>query len=184
MPSELAHIFVSTMLGKTSFPGRMPARFWALTAVCSVLPDIDLLANYFGVRYNGSYGHRGFTHSLPFALLASVLVVLLAFPAIQRYSKKWWRLVALFFIVTASHGVLDSMSAKGTGVGFFIPFDNTRYSLPWRFPFASPMSVPRFFSRAGLDIMIGEIIWIWLPMLLLYAGVWLYRKRNQPRPHT
>ena len=171
------------MLGKTSFPEKMPVRFWVLSAVCSVLPDVDILGYYLRVRYNGALGHRGFTHSLLFALLASVLVVVLAFPAIRRFSKKWWGLISFFFVATASHGILDSMSAKGTGVGFFIPFDNTRYSLPWRFPFASPMSIPRFISPAGLDVLIGEIIWIWTPMLLLYACMWLYRKQRQPRPH-
>jgi inner membrane protein len=184
MPSEFAHIFVSGILGKTYTEGKMPSRFWVLTAVCSVLPDIDLLGNYLRVRYNGTFGHRGFTHSLTFALLASVLVVVLAFPAARRFSKKWWGLIAFFFVVTASHGVLDSMSARGMGVGFFIPFDNTRYSLPWRFPFASPVSISKFFSRDGLEVLIGEIIWIWLPMLLLYACVSLYRKRNQPRPRA
>lgn len=181
MPSEIAHIFVAGMLGKTYTADTMPARFWVLSAVCSVLPDIDILGYYFRIRYTDMLGHRGFTHSLMFALLVSVLVVVFAFPAIQRSSKKWWGLILFFFVVTASHGILDSMSARGMGVGFFIPVDNTRYSLPWRFPFASPVSVSRFFSRAGLDILIEEIIWIWTPMLLLYACMWLYRKQRQPR---
>jgi inner membrane protein len=184
MPSEFAHLFVSGMLGKSYTAEKMPLRFWVLSAAFSVLPDIDILGFYFRVKYHGVLGHRGFTHSLTFAALLSVLAVLLAFPAVRRFSKKWWGLIVFFFVVTASHGVLDSMSAKGTGVAFFAPFDNTRYFLPWRFHFASPMSVPRFFSRAGLEVLLGEFLWIWVPMLLVYAGVRLYRKQRQPRPNA
>jgi inner membrane protein len=51
-------------------------------------------------------------------------------PTMQQYSKKWWSMVVYCFVVTASHGILDSMTDKGMGVGFFIPFDNTRYFMP------------------------------------------------------
>lgn len=46
------------------------------------------------------------------------------------------------------------------------------------------MSVPAFVSRAGLEILIGEIVWSWTPMLLFAADVNLYRKRTQPRPRA
>lgn len=160
---------------------KMPTRFWILAAGCSILPDIDIIGYYFfGIRYNSVFGHRGFSHSLLFALLVSALVVMLAFPTLQRFSKKWWAMLAFFFVVTASHGVLDSMTDKGMGVGFFIPFDNTRYFMPWRPIYASPMKIKQFFSHAGLDVLIREIIWIWIPMIALYAGVAGYRKMKTP----
>jgi len=165
------------MLGKTSFAGNMPVRFWVLAAICSVLPDIDVIGYYFGIKYGDVLGHRGFAHSLVFALLVSVLVVVLAFPAVVRFSRKWWGMVAFFFVVTASHGVLDAMTDKGMGVGFFIPFDNTRYFMPWRPIFASPMRISRFFSQTGIEVLAREMLWIWTPLLLLYAGMLFYRKR-------
>ena len=179
MPSEFTHIFVSAVLGKTSYAEKMPLRFWALAAICSVLPDIDVVGYYYGVKYGDLFGHRGFTHSLTFALLVAVLVVVLAFPAIVRFSRKWWGMVAFFFVVTASHGILDSMTDKGFGVGFFMPFDNTRYFLPWRPIFASPMRISRFFSHSGVEVLIREITWIWTPLLMVYAGMTLYRKNKQ-----
>jgi inner membrane protein len=181
MPSAFTHLFVSGVLGKTYTAGKMPLRFWVLSTVCAVLPDLDIIGFYFGIRYGDMLGHRGFLHSLSFALLVSVLVVVLAFPALRRFSKKWWGMLAYFFIVTASHGLLDSMTDKGMGVGFFIPFDNKRYFMPWRPIYASPMSISRFFTRAGLVVLIAEIIWIWLPLLLVYFGVSLYRKSKSRR---
>ena len=179
MPSAFTHLFVAGALGKTYTAEKMPARFWVLSAVCSVLPDIDIIGYYFfGIRYGSMFGHRGFFHSLAFALLVSVLVVMLAFPSFRLFSKKWWSVLAFFFIVTASHGILDSMTDKGMGVGFFIPFDNTRYFMPWRPIYASPMSIARFFSQAGLEVLMREIIWIWVPMIAIHAVAWLYRKRR------
>jgi inner membrane protein len=184
MPSAFTHIFAAGALGKMYTVEKMPTRFWVLAAGCSVLPDIDIIGYYFfGIRYGGMFGHRGFSHSLTFALLVSVLVVLLAFPAVQRFSKKWWSMLAIFFVVTASHGILDSMTDKGMGVGFFIPFDNTRYFMPWRPIYASPMKIAKFFSRTGLEVLTAEIIWIWIPMTALYAGVRALRKMKERASH-
>ncbi|BAO74943.1 hypothetical protein WPG_0713 [Winogradskyella sp. PG-2] len=39
-------------------------------AICSsILPDLDVLTFNFGISYSHPFGHRGFTHSLLFALL-------------------------------------------------------------------------------------------------------------------
>lgn len=179
MPSLFTHIVVSGALGKSYTAEKMPARFWVLSAVCAVLPDVDIIGFYFGIKYGEAFGHRGFFHSLAFALLVALLVVVFAFPAIRRYSKHWWGMFAFFFIVTASHGLLDAMTDKGLGVGFFIPFDDTRYFMPWRPFFASPMRIAKFFSRTGLEVLREEIIWIWLPMLSLYWGVRFIRGRRK-----
>jgi inner membrane protein len=176
-------MFVAGALGKTYTADKMPLRFWVLAAVCSILPDIDIIGYYFfGIKYSSMFGHRGFFHSLAFALLVGMLVVMLAFPTIRRFSKKWWSMLVLFFIVTASHGILDSMTDKGMGVGFFIPFDNTRYFMPWRPIYASPMKISRFFSQAGIEVIIAEIVWIWLPTMVFLAGVAVYRKRRNNQP--
>jgi inner membrane protein len=182
MPSEFTHAFVAGVLGKAWASEIKPVRFWVLSLVCSVLPDIDIIGFYYGIKYHDVFGHRGFFHSLTFAFLVSVLVVTLAFPSVQRFSKKWWGLLVYFFVVTASHGFLDAMTDRGLGVGFFIPFDNTRYHMPWRPVYASPMSISKFFSRAGVVVLMAEIIWIWIPLLALYAVLSIYRRMTgRPR---
>ena len=91
-------------------------------------------------------------------------------------------MVVYCFVVTATHGILDSMTDKGMGVGFFIPFDNTRYFMPWRPIYASPMKISRFFSQTGLEVLTAEIIWIWIPITVFYVGVAVYRKKWSNRP--
>lgn len=184
MPSAFTHIFFAETLGKTSYrEQKMPLRFWGVTAVCSVLPDIDILGYYTGIKYGSLLGHRGFFHSLAFALLLAIFVMFLFFPSIVRYSRRWWGMLVFFFFVTATHGLLDSMTDKGSGVGFFIPFDNTRYFMPWRPVYASPMRIERIFSWAGLEtmsrVLLNEIIWIWTPMILVYAVVSIYRRASR-----
>jgi len=183
MPSTFTHIFVAGVLGKTYAFEKMSMRFWVFTAVCTLLPDVDIIGFYFGIKYGDVFGHRGFFHSLTFALLASLIVVFIVFRSVPRCTSRWWGLLAFFFAVVASHGFLDSMTDKGMGVGFFIPFDNTRYFMPWRPVYASPMKISKFFSNAGIEVLTGEIIWIWIPVMLFYAGVSLCRKKMQSLPY-
>ena len=179
MPSAFTHIFVGEALGKTYAAEKMPVKFWVLAGACSIVPDIDIIGYNFGIKYGSVFGHRGFFHSLAFALIVSILVMLLAYPAVPRFSKKWRDLLAFFFIVTASHGFLDALTDKGMGIGFFIPFDNTRYHMPWRPIYASPVSISRFFSRAGIEVLLTEILWIWMPMIAFSAGVTMFRKKKE-----
>jgi inner membrane protein len=84
------------------------------------------------------------------------------------------------FLATASHGVLDAMTNGGLGVAFFSPFDNRRYFLPWRPVRVSPIAVTRFFTPRGLAILQSELLWIWLPAILLASLVWMLRRKSRP----
>ena len=65
----------------------------------AVIPDIDVLAFKFGIPYSHPLGHRGFTHSILFALLWSVSLAL-----IFGKHRKLIYLVVLF-LSTISHGL-------------------------------------------------------------------------------
>jgi membrane-bound metal-dependent hydrolase YbcI (DUF457 family) len=81
MPTIVTHGFVATMLGKSFAVGRPPARFWILSALCSVLPDADVLGFPLGIRYEDMLGHRGLSHSLAFALVLGCIVTFLTSPS-------------------------------------------------------------------------------------------------------
>jgi inner membrane protein len=179
MASGFTHIFVGEALGKIYTEDKMPARFWVLAGACSVVPDLDIIAFYLRVPYSHMFGHRGFSHSLLFAAFTGMLTALLAFRDVPRWSGKWWRLAFFFFLVTASHGVLDAMTNGGYGIGFFSPFDNTRYFLPWRPLVVSPIGVHGFFTRWGWDVIKSEFIWVWLPMTAVSAWVIAFRKKKK-----
>jgi inner membrane protein len=174
MPTIVTHGLVTVLLGKSVAVGRMPGHFWILTVLCSVLPDADVLGFPLGIRYEDVLGHRGLSHSLVFAFVLSWIVAFVAFP---RLRERWTRflLFSYFFVVTASHGVLDAMTDGGLGIAFFAPFDNTRYFFPFRPIKVSPIGLS-FFSARGLDVFWSELLWLCIPATILASAVLFYRK--------
>ncbi len=166
MPTLITHSIVGITLGKAFANKRTPKYFWLLSVFCAVLPDADVIGFYFHIPYSHFFGHRGFFHSLSFALLFSVLIVTVFFRQKTFFSKCRCRYVLYFFFVTASHGILDAFTNGGLGVALFSPFDNTRYFFPWTPIKVSPLSVMAFLSRRGLNVITSELLWIWLPLAL------------------
>jgi inner membrane protein len=176
MASVFSHAVAALGIGACFYQPCVPKRVWIAGALCSVIPDLDVIGFRFGVRYGDFWGHRGFTHSLLFAALLASLVVLVGFrrgvPGLGRFA-----LWSYLFLATASHGLLDAMTDGGLGVAFFSPFNNTRYFLPWRPIRVSPIGITRFFSHRGLEVVQSELLWIWLPAALLVLSVWLIHRR-------
>ena len=176
MASAFTHAFAAIALGRTCYRTKMGWRFWALAIGSSVLPDLDVIGFAFGIQYGDMLGHRGLSHSLPFAVLWSLIVVSLEFKPVSRFSKEWWKLLGFFFLATASHGVLDAMTNGGLGVAFFAPFDTTRYFFSWRPINVSPIGVGQFFSEWGAVVLLSELKYVWLPLSVLWMCASLLQK--------
>ena len=175
MPTVITHSVAALALGKAFAPTGMPTKFWLLTAGCAMLPDLDVIAFVFDIRYSHMLGHRGLTHSFPFALVLSPVVVLLFFREVSLFSGHWWILACYFFVVTASHPLLDALTNGGLGVALFAPFSNERYFSPVRPIEVSPIGVDAFLSPWGRRVIISEFKWIWLPSGVLVAVASIYR---------
>lgn len=181
MASAFSHAAAALVIGKLAPFSLKPAKFWWLSIGCSLLPDADVLGLAFGVPYGDMFGHRGLTHSLVFACLLSIVVVESLFRAVERGSRRWWQLITYFFIVTASHGILDAMTDGGLGVAFLAPFDNSRYFFPWRPVMVSPIGVAPFFSRYGLNVLLSEVVWIWAPLVMVLLMVKVFARVGTSR---
>jgi inner membrane protein len=151
-----------------------------LSTTCSILPDADIIGYYwlFIPSYD-FFGHRGFFHSPFFAVMVSVLVVYLFFRKDVNFSKKWWKLVVYFFILTASHGLLDAFTNGGNGIALLSPISNGRYFFPWTPIEVSPLGIKALFSKRGLEVLISELLWVWAPILLLF--LFSIKMRNQEK---
>jgi inner membrane protein len=176
MASAPTHALVAVALGVAFGARRVSAGTVVAGAVCSVLPDLDVIGFDFGIRYGDVLGHRGISHSLLFALGLS-LVVTFAGPVSGR--RRAWACLYLFF-ATASHGLLDAMANGGLGVAFFAPFVKQRYFLPFRPIVVSPLSAGGFFSARGLRVLKSEAYWVWLPAIAFALVAWLLRHMGQP----
>lgn len=143
-----------------------------LAVVSAILPDVDVLAFNFGIPYSHPFGHRGFTHSLVFAMLwAGLLAMLLG------KNRKLLFFVTLFFS-TLSHGILDAITTGGRGVGFLIPFNNERFFFPWRPIKVSPLGISEFFSNWGFQVILSELKYIAIPCALVLLFLYLLKRKQ------
>ena len=164
MPSTLTHaipvIAVGLGLGKDYISKRMIAT----GAIIANIPDLDLIPpRLYGVPFDSIYGHRGYSHSLLFALILATVTSLF-------FIKSGYKKAFLFLaFCTLSHGILDSFTEGGLGVTFFWPIINHRY-----YAFVQPiMNINVSFhslyaTKNGLPILISEFIWVWIPFFMLY----------------
>ncbi|HEX7190355.1 MAG TPA: metal-dependent hydrolase [Thermoanaerobaculia bacterium] len=168
MPTIFTHPAVP--LGLSPWFRRLPRSLIVVAAIASAIPDIDVLSFRFGIPYESPLGHRGFTHSLPFAF---TLALLLALPFRSCFARAF----AYLFLAIASHGLVDAMTNGGKGVGFFIPFSTKRYFLPWRPIRVSPIGATHFAAKAGV-VLRSELMWVWLPFAVVAALGLLLRSRR------
>src|SRR5271170_8139383 len=129
MPTVMTHAALAVGLGRVFTARKVPFLFWEVTAILAMLPDADVVAFKLGIPYEAPLGHRGFTHSLCFALIASLPAALGCY---RYFAMRFWDLWGFFFVVIASHGMLDALTNGGLGIAFFAPFSNARYFFPWQ----------------------------------------------------
>lgn len=167
MATIVTHAVVAASLAPLAPRGIRTSRLVLALCVLAVLPDLDVLAFGLGIPYAHPLGHRGFSHSLLFALLAAALVA--------RSEFRRWRLLPLLFVAIASHGALDALTDGGLGVGFLIPFSNERFFAPVR-----PLSVsPIGLHRSVLPVLAAEVVYLWVPALAFAAGALLVRRARR-----
>jgi inner membrane protein len=181
MPTVISHGVAAVAIQQVLTSERLPPRFWLLSIGCAMLPDVDVAGFSFGIRYGDLLGHRGLTHSLPFALVVACAAAWFALQAAPELTTRWLVLVAYFFVVTASHSILDGMTNGGLGVAFFAPFSNARYFFPWRPIEVSPLGFDFFFSSRALSVLWSEIKWIWVPSAIIVGAsqlLWTIRQNH------
>ena len=165
MPTGLTHAVVGLGLAEALLGPEQPPLFYGLSALLGILPDIDVIGLYAGVPYGSFFGHRGFSHSLCAAALVSLLV---AGATTGVLGLSLWVLWGCFFVVLATHGLLDGCNDAGLGIAFFAPFVATRYFLPWR-PIRTPYIGGHFFQHGPLEVLASEACWVWLPLAVIVA---------------
>ena len=166
MPSLITHAVVAVGAVRANRGSRATGAVYAAAAALACLPDADVVGFALRVPYDHPYGHRGMTHSLAFAALASLAVAL---PLARRQrlaavSERSFPLWLLLFAVAASHGLLDAFTSGGRGIAFGWPFSNERFFAPWRPILVSPIGLDRFLSVRGVRVLVSEACCVWLPL--------------------
>ena len=136
-----------------------------------MIPDADVIGFGFGIPYDHMLGHRGFSHSLIFAISIAAVVARFSFGKVG-----YARVFLFLFVSTASHGILDALTTGGKGVGFWIPLTGERYFFPWRIIKVSPLTIREFISPRGLTILTSEFLAVWLPCTVIALTGYSMRK--------
>lgn len=174
MPTVLTHAILPLAASIALGRRRVPARLMLAGMAVAMLPDADVAMFAFGIDYAHALGHRGASHSLVFALACGVFATCFA----RRLKAP--PITTLLFVTAsaASHPLLDMLTDGGLGVAVFWPWSDVRHFAPWRMIKVSPFA-NHFFSARGVEVMVSEVRWVWLPALSL-AGVaaWLRRCRT------
>lgn len=165
--ASIGHIAVGLAAARLDNDPRRPlatlptlgsAAFWS---ALSLFPDADVIGFGFGILYSSILGHRGFTHSIGFALAGGAFLALLA----RVFGRPPGRTFAVAAAVLLSHSLLDMMTDGGLGCAFLWPLSRTRYFLPWTPIPVAPIGLA-FFSFYGLIVSLVELV--------LFFPVWVF----------
>jgi inner membrane protein len=172
MPSIISHPAVAVAIKMIGGRQWVSNRLFAAAIIVSILPDADAIGFRLKIPYGNILGHRGFSHSIVFALAISLLGMLLAL----RLRARRITVFLVLFISIISHDILDAMTNGGLGTAFFSPFSNERFFFPWRPIQVAPLSIGRFIGSRGWDVLCSEFVWIWLPALAIGIIGMLFRR--------
>lgn len=166
MASVFGHVAASTTLGMAFFPKAVRPATVVLAGFCAFAPDMDVLAFHFGIPYNSQWGHRGWTHSIVFALVFGSLLALI-FNYLQKSKTSYSQLLLWCILSTLSHPLLDMMTNGGRGCAIWWPFLHDRLFFPFRPIQVSPLGAGAFFSEWGIRVLASEFFWIGVPAFAL-----------------
>lgn len=173
----MTHIALGACMGE-AFAGKTvgkKAMLWGILA--QSIPDIDFLAALWLPVQDNLLAHRGFTHSILFALLLSPIIAGMAYRLHRPHNINFGRW--LLFITAAMLGHIFLDAFNNYGVAWFEPFSHLRIS------FNSVYVADPFFSVVpGMAVLLLIILRkknklrkkIWkaglvLPMLYLLYGL-------------
>jgi len=164
--ASLGHIAVGFAAARKQGDAALPS--FLLWGALSLLPDADVIGFQLGVRYADTWGHRGATHSLAFALVIGCAVGAL----LSARGKPWLRSSLWAFFVIASHPLLDTLTTGGLGCALLWPWSGARYFAPWRPIPVAPLGMS-FLSARGFAVACTEMV--------LFLPLWLYSLWPRPK---
>jgi inner membrane protein len=173
MPTIFSHPAVPLALGFGLGREIISRRLLLAGVAASILPDLDVIAFGFGIPYEHEFGHRGSA-----TLFFSLLSWLYSARARGRWLNSSFGIAFGFlFLATASHGVLDALTNGGLGIAFFWPWSHERYFSRYQVIEVSPIGPSHFFSRWGINVILSELRWVWLPCALMGLGLAVIKKQ-------
>ncbi len=168
---SLTQIVLGAAVGEAVAGRKMGIRAALFGAIGGTIPDLDVFLRFFYDPLDAALVHRGFSHSLLFAVLAGLVLTFISNKLNKKnYSNRTWFL--LWFLSIATHPMLDIFTNYGTQ--FFWPFD-------WRLTFNSVFVIDPLYTLPFMILLIGalfmkreskrRLIWNWTG--IIYSSLYL-----------
>lgn len=167
MPTILTHSFTGLVLGLAFKNRNLPRGFMILSVLCVTIPDADVICFRLGIPYSSFWGHRGFFHSIFFSCLLGTFAGFILAWAGSRTWKQGLFYAGYFSFLTSLHGILDAFTNGGMGIALLSPFIEKRYFFPVTPIKVSPIGIKSFFNERSIDILVNEILWVWIPCICI-----------------
>ena len=168
MPTVLTHPAVPLAIGLGLGKDVVPAPLLIAGVAVSVMPDLEVLAFRYGISYASDFGHRGFSHSLIFA----VFLALVGACAFRYFQTSFGRAFLFLFVAAASHGILDAFTNGGLGIAFLWPLSSHQFFAPVQVIQVAPLGISGLLSSRGVTVLISKIMWVWIPCLIIGIGLY------------
>lgn len=116
---SVTQIVLGAAVGEAVLGKKIGNKAMLLGAVAGTIPDLDVMAGFFTDTVSALEIHRGFTHSIIFAVSVGLLFAWLCSLWDKRANlKEWW---LFWFLTFVTHPLLDAHTTWGTQL--FWPFD-------------------------------------------------------------
>ena len=123
---SLTHIVFGACIGEVALGKKIGRKAMLWGALVQSIPDIDFIAGIWMDTAHELVAHRGFTHSLLFAGIASFFLAMVAEKWHRPHNISMERWIGFFLFEILTHLFLDAFN--NYGVGWFEPFSEKRIS--------------------------------------------------------
>lgn len=158
---SLTQIVLGAACGEIALGRKIGNKAILFGAIGGTIPDLDVILGnlFFNNQIDQTAFHRGFMHSIVFAIIASLVIGFIFFELYNTKARKGTTTIKdwiwLFFLSIFTHPILDSFTPYGTQL--FLPFSNYRVAfntisvvdLVYTFPFLFCMVATMFFKRSN-----------------------------------
>lgn len=145
---SLTHIVIGGCIGQVIAGKTLGRRAILLGIIGQSIPDIDFISGLWMNEAQHILAHRGFTHSILFAVLAVWLLAWASKSLFHQHQHRWHVYILLFAINIFVHVLLDTCNAYGTAL--FYPFSDTRFSFHLLFVADPLFSLVPFIAFCGI----------------------------------
>lgn len=148
---SLTHIVLGACIGEAIAGKKLGKKAMIIGALAQSIPDIDFLTTFWLSDSRDIVSHRGITHSIIFAIGATLLLSWIARYVFRKLRLSWKVWLLLFGVNIFTHIFIDGFNAYG--IGWFEPFSEKRFSFHVLFvadplfsiwPFLACLALARF----------------------------------------